>query len=92
MKIWKIYLSGEIHSSWRDDIKKLAQEKKLPVEFFSPQDNHENSDNCGSVILGDEEKPFWKDQKASGLNSIRSKLFIKEADIVVVRFGEKYPV
>ncbi len=89
-KIWSIYLSGEIHSDWREQIIDGAAEKNLPVEFYSPNTNHEASDNCGEIILGAEESKFWHDNKSAKINAIRTRTLISEADIVVVRFGEKY--
>ncbi|WP_372364997.1 YtoQ family protein [Candidatus Uabimicrobium sp. HlEnr_7] len=89
-KIWQVYLSGEIHSDWREQIETMTKQKKLPVCFTSPVTNHENSDNCGVAILGAEDKPFWFDHKGGKLNAIRTKTLMRNADIVVVRFGEKY--
>ncbi len=87
---WRVYLSGEIHSDWRDKIIDSARAEGLPVEFFSPVTDHSASDNCGVDILGEEEKPFWKDHKGAKLNAVRTRTLIEKADIVVVRFGEKY--
>tara|TARA_B100000029_G_scaffold143802_1_gene139040 strand:- start:255 stop:704 length:450 start_codon:yes stop_codon:yes gene_type:complete len=88
--VWNVYLSGEIHTNWRSVVTELAFQKKLPVEFFSPVTNHELSDDCGAIILGKEESKFWHDHKGAKLNTIRNKTRIEKADIVVVRFGEKY--
>lgn len=87
-KIWQIYLSGEIHSDWREKIKEGSAE--LPVEFFSPVTDHEASDLCGEQILGAEDSNFWRDRKGAGINSIRTNTLIEYSDIVVVRFGPKY--
>ena len=89
-KTWKIYLAGEIHSDWRDRLRAGAGERKLPIEFSSPVLDHEASDNCGVTILGSEDNAFWKDRKGAGINAIRTKNLIAEADIVIVKFGEKY--
>ena len=89
-KNWVVYLSGEIHSDWREQIKSGAKEAGLNVSFVSPVTNHEKSDDCGVSILGEEENSFWHDQKGSGINAIRTRTLIKEADVVIVRFGEKY--
>ena len=86
----KVYLAGEIHSSWRDEIIQLCENEKLDVKFTSPVTNHEASDNCGVEILEAEEKNFWKDRKGAGINSIRTKKFIKDCDVIIVKFGEKY--
>ena len=83
---YKIYLSGEIHSNWREEIMKRAVELNLPIEFSTPVVTHEASDNVGVDILGFEDSNFWKDHKAA----IRSKSGIEKADLVIVKFGEKY--
>jgi len=89
-KIWKVYLSGEIHSDWREQITQGIADAGLPVELNSPITVHEDSDDCGVTIFGEESNAFWKDQKGSRLNAIRTRTLIGEADLVVVRFGEKY--
>ena len=85
-----VYLAGEIHSNWREEVIQLCQKEKLNIQFSSPVTNHENSDNCGIEILGAEEKNFWKDSKGAKINSIRTKKSIKDCDVVIVKFGEKY--
>ena len=85
-----IYLSGEIHTDWREEIINLCKNEKLNISFSSPITNHEASDNCGVEILGQEEKNFWKDSKGANINSIKTRKAIKDADIVIVKFGEKY--
>jgi YtoQ family protein len=85
-----VYLSGEIHSDWRQEIINLCNKEKLEISFSSPITNHEASDNCGVEILGNEEKNFWKDNKGANINSIKTRKSIKDCDIVVVKFGEKY--
>jgi YtoQ family protein len=86
----KVYLAGEIHSDWREEITQLCKKENLKIKFSSPITNHEASDNCGINILGPEEKIFWKDNKGANINSIRTKKSIKDCDVVVVKFGEKY--
>ena len=85
-----VYLSGEIHTNWRDEIVQKSKNLNLPIEFLSPNTNHELSDDIGVNILGKEDKKFWHDHKSAKINSIRNKNAIERADIVVVRFGEKY--
>ena len=87
---WKVYLSGEIHSDWRERIQSGIKEKNLAIELFTPVTNHEASDDCGEVILGKEESAFWKDNKAAKINAIRIRKLIEDADVVVVRFGDKF--
>ena len=90
MDEWSVYLSGEIHSGWREQIEAGAEEADLPVIFTEPITNHGFSDDCGVAILGQEDKPFWKDHKGALLNAIRTRTLIEQADIVVVRFGDQY--
>jgi len=89
-KKWKVYLSGEIHSNWRTKITSASKRAKLSVEFYSPVTKHDDSDNCGVAILGEESAKFWKDHKGAKLTSIRNNTLIKDSDIVIVRFGDKY--
>ena len=86
----KVYLAGEIHTNWREDLIQLCNSANLKTQFFSPVTNHENSDNCGVEILGSEDKNFWKDNKGAKLNAIRTRKEIENSDIVIVKFGEKY--
>ncbi|PQM55435.1 MAG: hypothetical protein CML39_08080 [Rhodobacteraceae bacterium] len=87
---WKVYLSGEIHSSWRQEIASSVKSEKLPVTFMEPVTDHGASDDCGVNILGKEEQKFWHDHKGAKINAIRSRKGIQESDIVVVRFGDQY--
>ncbi|MEK9677314.1 MAG: YtoQ family protein [Rhodospirillaceae bacterium] len=87
---WQIYLSGEIHSDWREQIKNGCNAKSLPVALVAPVTNHDASDDCGVEILGQEDKDFWKDHKGAQVNAIRTRTLIEKSDIVVVKFGEKY--
>ena len=86
----KVYLSGEIHTNWRNEIIDKCKSKNLEIEFSSPTINHELSDDVGVKILGNEENKFWHDNKGAKINAIRTRNAIEKADIVVVRFGEKY--
>ncbi|MCK5639245.1 MAG: YtoQ family protein [Gammaproteobacteria bacterium] len=90
MNIWTVYLSGEIHTDWRQRIADGIESANLPVTVLSPVTDHETSDDCGVNILGAEKKDFWKDHKGAKINAIRTRTAIEQADIVVVRFGDKY--
>ena len=83
-----VYLSGEIHTDWRDQITSAAAH--LDVSFNSPVTDHGASDDCGVAIMGAEDQKFWHDHKGAKLTAIRTSKGIADADIVVVRFGEKY--
>ena len=87
---WAVYLSGEIHSDWREQIAAGVAREGLPVDLLAPVTDHGASDECGVAILGPEDKPFWTDHKGAKVNALRTRTLIDRADIVVVRFGDKY--
>ncbi len=87
---WNVYLSGEIHTDWRREIMDGAARLDLPVSFSAPVTDHGASDDCGVAIMGAEDQKFWHDHKGAKLNAVRTRTLIEKADIVVVRFGEKY--
>ena len=87
---WQVYLSGEIHTDWRERIEQGAAAAGLDVAFSAPVTDHAASDDCGVAILGSEEQPFWKDHLGAGVNAIRTRTLIERADVVVVRFGDQY--
>ena len=89
MKKWIVYLSGEIHTDWRQQIMQGAKDNDLPVKFASAVTVHEASDAAGDV-LGAETSNFWRDHKSSKVNAIRTQTMIKKCDVAVVRFGDKY--
>lgn len=84
----KVYLSGEIHTDWREQI--IDGAKGLDVAFDSPVTDHGASDDCGVAILGEEPDKFWHDRKGAQINAIRTRKGIADADVVVVRFGDQY--
>ena len=84
---WQVYLSGEIHTDWRQQI--IDGASALPVTFSSAVTNHEASDAAGDV-LGDESDSFWRDHKSSKVNGIRIRTMIDKCDVAVIRFGDKY--
>jgi len=84
----QIYLSGEIHTEWREQI--IAGCAGMDIHFTSPVTDHAASDDCGVAILGDEPNKFWHDHKGAKINAIRTRKAISDADLVVVRFGDKY--
>jgi YtoQ family protein len=85
-----VYLAGEIHSDWRERIEAGAREAGLPVSFSAPVTDHGASDDAGTGTLGEEADSFWRDHKGAGVNAIRTQTLIRTADLVVVRFGDKY--
>ncbi len=87
---WTVYLSGEIHTDWREKIADGVAKAKLPVTLLGPVTDHGSSDDCGVNILGEEDSGFWKDHKGAKVNAIRTRNMIEKSDLVVVRFGDKY--
>ncbi len=86
---FKVYLSGEIHTDWRDQIIQSCREQNLAITFTSANTDHASSDAAGDV-LGHEDKGFWRDHKSAKVNAIRTKTLIEQCDIAIIRFGDKY--
>ena len=87
---WNVYLSGEIHSGWRERIAAGTRDAGLDVNLLAPVTDHPASDNVGVDVLGPEQSGFWKDHKGAGVNAVRTQTLLRKADVVVVRFGDKY--
>ena len=87
---YRVYLAGEIHSDWRTRIEQGVERLGLDVHLLAPVTDHDASDACGAAILGDQPSEFWHDRTGAGINAIRTRSAIRAADLVVVRFGEKY--
>jgi len=85
-----IYLAGQIHDNWREELEKKAQSKKIPLKFVAPQTNHDRSDDIGEAILGEQPSKFYKDDAASGINNLRTQVLMEKSDVVVAMFGENY--
>ncbi|WP_448851786.1 YtoQ family protein [Corynebacterium sp. 335C] len=83
-----VYLSGEIHTNWREEIERGAEAAGLDVTFTAPVTDHDASDAAGDHL--GEEEGFWRDHQSAKVNAIRTRTLIEDADMVVVRFGEKY--
>ena len=86
---WNVYLSGEIHSDWRQQIEKGCELQNLSITFTSAVTDHHASDSAGD-LLGEEDNKFWRDHKSAKINGIRTKTLIENCDLAVVRFGDKY--
>jgi YtoQ family protein len=84
-----VYLSGEIHTDWRDEIQRGAEAAGLDVVFSAPVTDHDASDAAGDH-LGENDSQFWRDHQSSKVNAIRTRTLIEQSDLVVVRFGDKY--
>ncbi|MEE2857772.1 MAG: YtoQ family protein [Planctomycetota bacterium] len=85
-----VYLAGQIHDDWRDRLRTEAKQRDLDVEFVGPQDEHDLSDGIGEQILGEQESARWKDEVASQVNNLRTRILMSRSDAVVAQFGEKF--
>lgn len=85
-----VYLAGEIHTNWRDEIKEKAAARQLPIDFVGPMEDHDRSDNIGEDILGEQPNAIFKDAAASNFNNLRTEILMKKSDLVIALFGEKY--
>ncbi|HLR73672.1 MAG TPA: YtoQ family protein [Virgibacillus sp.] len=85
-----VYLAGQIHDDWRDQVEAKAKEKNLPLTFVAPQTNHDRSDDIGDDVLGKQPGEVYRDDAASSINNFRTQVLMQKADIVIALFGEKY--
>lgn len=85
-----VYLAGQIHDDWRDQLEKKAKEKELPLTFVAPQTNHDLSDDIGENILGKQPGNVYRDDAASSINNLRTQVLMQKADVVIALFGEQY--
>lgn len=86
---WTVYLSGEIHTDWRQQIMEGAAARGLPATFTSAVTDHPASDAAGDV-LGAESTQFWRDHKSAKVNAIRTRTLLAQCDIAIIRFGDQY--
>lgn len=85
-----VYLAGQIHDDWREQVKAKASQNNLPLTFVGPQTNHDLSDDIGEDILGEQPGNFFKDDAASAVNNLRTQVLMQKSDVVIALFGEKY--
>jgi YtoQ family protein len=86
---WTVYLSGEIHTDWREQIKNGTDALGLDITYTSAVTDHDASDAAGDHLRANDNN-FWRDHQSSKVNSIRTKNLIEKCDIAIVRFGDKY--
>ncbi len=86
---WQVYLSGEIHTDWRDQIITGAKSLDLDITFTSANTHHESSDAAGDV-LGKPDDDFWRDHQSAKINALRIRTLIQKCDMAIIRFGDKY--
>ncbi|HSH46791.1 MAG TPA: YtoQ family protein [Longimicrobiales bacterium] len=87
-----IYLAGEIHSSWREDLRQRIAAKGIPAEiaFVGPQEVHARSDDVGEDILGAQPDKRYRDLMGGKVNNLRRRVQMNRADLVVAYFGPEY--
>jgi len=85
-----VYLAGQIHDDWRQQVEQKAKDKELPLTFVAPQTNHDRSDDIGEAVLGKQPSTLHRDDAASAINNFRTQVLIQKADIVIALFGEEY--
>lgn len=85
-----VYLAGQIHDNWRQELKSAAEQMKLPLRFVGPMENHDRSDDIGEEILGTQPDSIIKDEAASQINNLRTEILLNKSDVVIALFGEKY--
>lgn len=85
-----VYLAGQIHDNWREEVVKKAKDRNLPLKFVGPQTDHDRSDNIGEEILGEQPGQVYRDDAASAINNLRTQVLMQKADMVIALFGEKY--
>ena len=85
-----VYLAGEIHSEWREEIKAKAKSLQLPVDFVGPMEDHDRSDGIGEAILGEQPNAIFRDAAASSFNNLRTQVLMQKSDLVIALFGEEY--
>lgn len=85
-----VYLAGQIHDNWREQVEAKAVERNLPLSFVAPQTNHDRSDNIGEDIIGEQPNDLYKDDAASSINNFRTQVLLQKSDIVIGLFGEQY--
>jgi YtoQ family protein len=85
-----IYLAGEIHSDWRDRFRDLLASRGIEAIFLGPQEDHGLSDDIGEKILGKQPGPRYRDLQGARVNTLRTRVHLRHADLVVACFTEKY--
>ena len=85
-----VYLAGEIHTNWREELKEKTKALNLSIDFVGPMTDHDKSDNIGEIILGEQPNPIAKDEAASKINNLRTQILMQKSDLVIALFGEKY--
>ncbi len=85
-----IYGAGEIHSDWRDELRGFLEDAGVSAEIVGPQEVHDRSDAVGEDILGEQPGPRYRDLMGARVNTLRTRVLMQRAEMVVAYFGPKY--
>ncbi len=85
-----IYLAGEIHSDWRARFREALEKRGVSARFLGPQEQHARSDDIGELILGEQPDDRYRDLVGARVNTLRGRVHLRAADLVVACFTEKY--
>jgi|SRR5690554_295003 len=85
-----VYLAGEIHGPWRQQLRELVEARDLPVRFVGPQEEHDRSDSIGEDIVGSQPSPRFRDLEGARANALRTRVLMRRADLAVAYFGNQY--
>jgi len=85
-----IYAAGEIHSEWRDEFRKHLERLGVDAQVVGPQEVHDRSDSVGEDILGEQPGPRYRDLMGARVNTLRTQVLMRRADLCVAFFGPKY--
>ncbi|HHY28053.1 MAG TPA: YtoQ family protein [Desulfitobacterium dehalogenans] len=83
-----VYLAGEIHTQWREELKEKAAALDLPIEFVGPMQDHDYSDSVGEQVLGTQPNAIFRDEAASKINNLRTQVLLGKSDLIIALFGE----
>ena len=87
-----IYLAGEIHAPWRDDLRQRIDARDIPADiiYVGPQEVHDRSDDVGEAVLGEQPSARYRDLLGGQINNLRRRVQMRRADLCVAYFGPKY--
>lgn len=85
-----IYAAGEIHSDWRDRLRAHLARAGVDARVTGPQEVHERSDDVGEDILGEQPSARYRDLMGARVNTLRTRVLMRRADLAIAYFGPKY--
>lgn len=85
-----IYAAGEIHSDWRDQLRRHLSRQGVEARVVGPQEVHDRSDAVGEDILGKQPSPRYRDLMGARVNTLRTRVLMQGANLVVAYFGPDY--